>query len=139
MALVVAGALVTGPGTGSALASTDRHTMLTLTNESRARHDRAALKFDRQLSSYAQRHSRQMARRGKLVHTRDMADKLKGIRWHTWGENIGESPTTLEELQQAFMDSKLHRKNILNRAFHHVAIGVVQVKGTYWVTVIFYG
>ena len=32
-----------------------------------------------------------------------------------------------------------HRRNILNREFDHVAIGVVESDGNFWVTVIFYG
>ena len=37
------------------------------------------------------------------------------------------------------MDSPPHRGNILNRAFHQVAIGSVRVDGTLWVTVFFFG
>src|SRR5207249_9505884 len=112
--------------------------MLNLTNDSRTQHGRHPLKFDRRVSHYAQHHSGWMSRHG-LIHTRDVASKLRGVHWHTWGENIGESPTTLEALQRAFMESPPHRHNLLNRAFDHVAIGVVHVRGVYWVTVIFYG
>ena len=138
VALAAALALAVPLGAGAAVASTDRHTMLSLTNDARTRRGRGPLKLNRRLSSYAQHHSRWMSKHG-LIHTSDMPAKLKGIRWHTWGENIGESPTTLQAMQRAFMASKEHRRNILNRAFHHVAIGCVRVRGVYWVTLIFYG
>jgi len=45
----------------------------------------------------------------------------------------------LPDREAAFMGSALHRRNILNREFEHVAIGVVESDGNFWVTVIFYG
>jgi uncharacterized protein YkwD len=47
--------------------------------------------------------------------------------------------STLESLEDAFMDSKKHRQNILRREFLHAAVGVVREDGRLWVTVIFYG
>ena len=38
-----------------------------------------------------------------------------------------------------FMASPPHRRNILNREFDHLAVGVVESGGNVWVTVIFYG
>ena len=46
---------------------------------------------------------------------------------------------TLPTLETAFMNSPVHRENILNRRFTHVGIGVAHVNGAYWVTVTFYG
>jgi uncharacterized protein YkwD len=37
------------------------------------------------------------------------------------------------------MDSTQHRRNILNRDFDDVAVGVAESDGNFWVTVIFYG
>ena len=68
-----------------------------------------------------------------------MGAKLRHFHWHTWGENVGETPTTLRALQRAFMRSRLHRSNILNRRFRHVGIGVVGRNGKLWVTLDFYG
>ena len=43
-------------------------------------------------------------------------------------------------VEDAFMESRLHRQNILRMTFRHAAIGVVRDDdGHFWVTVIFYG
>lgn len=112
--------------------------MLALTNEARATHGKAALGLNAKLSRYATRHSRQMANAGTLFHTEDLADKLSGLDWSMGGENVGVGPS-LTDLQEAFMGSKTHRRNILRNGYDHAAIGVVKSDGNLWVTVIFYG
>ena len=37
------------------------------------------------------------------------------------------------------MHSPVHRANILNRGFTHVAVGAIHRDGVLWVTVFFYG
>jgi uncharacterized protein YkwD len=112
--------------------------MLALTNEARVTHDKAALDLNAKLSRYATRHSRQMANAGTLFHTEDLADKLSGLDWSMGGENVGVGPS-LTDLQDAFMGSRTHRRNILRNGYDHAAIGIVKSDGTLWVTVIFYG
>jgi uncharacterized protein YkwD len=115
-----------------------RSTMVPLINDDRADRDRATLKLDLELSRYAKRHSQNMADRGEIFHTHDLAAKLKGKSWSIAGENVGMGPS-LPDLEAAFMASTPHRRNILNREFDHVAVGVVESHGNFWVTVIFYG
>lgn len=115
-----------------------RDQMLVLTNEARATHDKAVLALNAKLSRYATRHSRQMANAGTLFHTEDLADKLSGLDWSMGGENVGVGPS-LTDLQEAFMGSKTHRRNILRNGYDHAAIGIVKSDGNLWVTVIFYG
>jgi uncharacterized protein YkwD len=139
--LLVAAFLVQGLATDPARAGTAtprRSHMLQLTNEDREDRDRDALSLNERLSRYARRHSRDMAEQGELFHTPDLADKLRGLDWSIGAENVGMGPS-LEALEDAFMDSKPHRKNILRAGFEHTAIGVVESGGSYWVTVIFYG
>lgn len=112
--------------------------ILALTNEDRAEHDQAALALDAKLSRYAKRHSTRMAEKGYLFHSTDLASKLEGVDWSIGGENVGVG-TTLEGLENAFMRSKPHRKNILRKAFDNTAIGIVKADGKLWVTIIFYG
>lgn len=109
------------------------------TNESRGRFDVPKLRLNRELSVAARRHSVAMSRAGELFHTPDVGVYLQGIAWQTWGENVGFTPRDVSSMQQAFMGSRAHRNNILNRAFGQVAIGAVRVDGTLWVTVFFYG
>ena len=112
--------------------------MLALTNQDRTDHDRPTLTLDEELSVYAHKHSQAMADAGFLFHTADLAAHLKGKDWSVAGENVGVGDT-LPTLEDAFMASKPHRKNILRRGYDYAGIGVVLAAGALWVTVIFYG
>lgn len=117
-----------------------RRHMLALTNEDRAERDRNDLSFADRLSRYAKRHSAAMAERGEIFHSTadQIRQELEGATWSLAGENVGVA-SSLEDLQGAFMDSKLHRQNILRREFSRAAVGIVKADGRLWVTVIFYG
>ena len=132
--LVSSGIAITPAHAGSML----RAEMAPLINDDRADKDRAALELDLELSRYAKRHSQDMVDAGALFHTVDLVAKLKGKHWSIGGENVGIGPN-LQDLEAVFMASTPHRQNILNREFDHVAIGVVESDGNFWVTVIFYG
>jgi uncharacterized protein YkwD len=133
--------LAQGISADRASASTDhrrRAHMLSLTNDDRAQHDKAALRLNAVLSRYAKHHSRQMATEGYLFHTADLNSRLKGLDWSIGGENVGVG-STLDGLESAFMRSTPHRKNILRTGFDHAAVGVIRSNGSFWVTIIFYG
>jgi uncharacterized protein YkwD len=132
--LVSSGIAITPAHAGTGL----RSQIVQLTNDDRADKDRSALELDLQLSRYAKKHSQDMADAGEIFHTDDLAAKLKGNDWSAGGENVGIGPN-LRDLEAAFMASTPHRGNILNREFDHLAIGVVESDGNFWVTVIFYG
>ena len=132
--LVSSGIAITPAHAGTRL----RSQIVQLTNDDRADKDRSALELDLQLSRYAKKHSQDMADAGEIFHTDDLAAKLKGNDWSAGGENVGIGPN-LQDLEAVFMASTPHRQNILNREFDHVAIGVVESDGNFWVTVIFYG
>jgi uncharacterized protein YkwD len=139
--LLVAAFLAQGLATDPARAGDtvqNRAEMLQLTNDDRAERDRDELRLNDRLSRYARRHSRAMAERGELFHTPDLADKLQGTGWSIGAENVGTG-RSLEALEDAFMGSRPHRKNILRAGFERTAIGVVESGGSFWVTVIFYG
>jgi len=132
--LVSSGIAITSAHAGTRL----RGQMVQLTNDDRADKDRAALKLDLELTRYAKKHSQDMADAGELFHTTDLAAKLKGKHWSIGGENVGVA-SSLADLEDMFMASAPHRRNILNREFDHFAVGVVESDGNFWVTVIFYG
>jgi uncharacterized protein YkwD len=132
--LVSSGIAITPAHAGTEL----RGQMVELTNDDRTDKDRSALELDLELSRYARKHSQDMADAGGIFHTDDLAAKLKGKDWSAGGENVGTA-SNLPDLEAAFMASTPHRRNILNRGFDHVAIGVVESDGNFWVTVIFYG
>lgn len=117
-----------------------RDELLALTNADRDRYERRALDLARSISRYATRHSRRMAQRGELFHSSwdRLARELEGTGWQVAGENVGMGPT-VDVVQEAFMQSGPHRRNVLLRAFDHAAIGVVESGGSVWITVVFYG
>jgi uncharacterized protein YkwD len=117
-----------------------RRQMLALTNEDREARERRELGFAAELSRYAKRHSRAMARAGYIFHSSEdqIRAALDEYEWELAGENVGVG-SSLEGLEDAFMGSKLHRQNILRTVFEHAAVGVVRTNGHLWVTVIFYG
>lgn len=139
-ALLLSAALLAQGAFGpSAVASSRRRDrMVSLTNADRTERGRDALDLDAELSRYAKKHSRAMVDAGYLFHTEHLASKLKGVDWSIGGENVGVG-SDLEELQDAFMRSKPHRRNILRKGFEHIAIGIVSADDRFWVTVIFYG
>jgi len=112
--------------------------LLALTNDARTEHGRSALALNAKLSRYAKAHSRQMAEEGRLFHSEDLAAQLDGLEWTVGGENVGVG-SSLTDLQEAFLASKPHRRNVLRKAYDHAAIGIVKSDGNLWVTVIFYG
>lgn len=143
--LILATTTLMGGAAPSAMAGprqrdTFRHQMLKATNGSRLTHRVGRLSLNARISALAVRHSAEMAKRGYMFHTSNVGTYLAGVSWHAWGENVGYTPGgAVSELQKAFMQSPVHRDNILNGAYKHVAIGTVSRDGTLWVTVFFYG
>jgi uncharacterized protein YkwD len=81
-----------------------------------------------------------MADRGFIFHSSE--DELRGAlhrtAWSMAGENVGVGDS-LDDLENAFMASTVHRHNILARSYDHAAVGVVVQDGRVWITVVFYG
>jgi uncharacterized protein YkwD len=128
-----------GTAVGEERTGPRRH-MLALTNDDRANHDRTALTFAGRLARYAKSHSQAMADHGYIYHSTDdqLVSALDGYNWQLGGENVGVGGS-LESLEDAFMASTDHRKNILSRVYDHAAVGIVRQDDAIWITVIFYG
>lgn len=110
------------------------------TNASRFRFGLPRLALDRDASDVAHHHSATMARLHRLFHSTDPGRYLHGVgRWSMWGENIGWTSASVDDLQKAFMNSSVHRSHILSRSFRHVAVGAVVAGHRIWVTLFFYG
>lgn len=108
--------------------------MLALLNDTRARHRLPPLRSHDALVQAARRHSREMARAGRLVHRRDFSDV--GVRWRAVAENLaaGENPRRLHAYLYA---SPAHRRNMLG-PYEIVGVGAVRTRaGRYYVTFIF--
>jgi uncharacterized protein YkwD len=112
--------------------------MLRLVNETRNTHGLHVVAVNRRLSREAWRHSMTMGRRYLLFHTSNLWDLVRPYDARTWGENIAYAGT-LRRVEQLWMRSHDHRVNLLNPAFRSAGIGVVQIKGWFWVTLQLYG
>ena len=132
-------ALAPSPAQGSSL--TPRARMYRATNGSRLNNGVHRAYIHYTMSNLARQHSIAMANKGYIFHTANPSSfYLKGVRWSTWGENVGVTTGTIGGIEQAFMKSPAHRANILNRNFDRVAVGTYRdADGYLWVTVFFYG
>jgi len=138
IALVVA-VLVTGTAPASVAEDLQRRDqMLRLLNQVRRQHGLPVFRINRELSTYAFRHSKRMARANDLFHTQDLYRRVRSYHPTTWGENVGMA-RYLKTVRQLWMHSAEHRANILKRRFRRVGVGAVKARGSMWVTVIFYG
>jgi uncharacterized protein YkwD len=129
------------PSPAHAATLTPRAKMYRATNHSRLNYEVRKVDIHYTMSKLARKHSIAMASKGYIFHTTNPANfYLKGVKWSTWGENVGVTGGTIGGMQQAFMNSPAHRSNILNRGFHRTAIGTYRdASGYLWVTVFFYG
>jgi uncharacterized protein YkwD len=140
--LLLVGLLISTLASTHAVAGeiTRRERLYGLTNQARVERDRARLRSVDRLARYAKRHSRAMADKGYLFHsdTSTLQKVLAPYNWSIGGENVGVGGS-VESIQDAFMRSDPHRRNILRTAYRHMAVGIVRQNDRLWVTVIFYG
>jgi uncharacterized protein YkwD len=141
MTALLTGLTALAPSTAHATTLTPRARMYRATNGSRLNNSVRKVYIHYTMSALARRHSVAMANQGKIFHTSNPSSfYLRGVRWSTWGENVGVTGGTIAGLQNAFMGSSGHRANILNRGFRRVAVGTYRdADGLLWVTVFFYG
>jgi uncharacterized protein YkwD len=122
----------------------DEKLLLTLTNKERAKENLPPLKYNARLFQAARAHSANMAKQGKLEHILDgktpgnRADAA-GYDYSRIGENIAYADGgTMEEIMQGWMESKLHRDNILKKEFKDVGIAIAtDGKGVKYITQVF--
>ncbi|HET9672641.1 MAG TPA: CAP domain-containing protein [Actinomycetota bacterium] len=136
--LVVAMLLTGAVGEANAGALRRRDQMLHLLNGVRRNHDLPTVRLNRELSADALRHSRRMASKGSVFHTRDLYGLVRSYTPSCWGENVGMAGT-MRTVLRLWMRSSGHRANVLRRSFRRVGIGVAKASGSVWITVIFYG
>jgi len=109
-----------------------------LLNRERTRHDMRALRVNRRLSRGALSHTLDMVNQRYFEHVsqsgQNVVDRLLsagylgGVRSWLVGENLAwgtGARSTPRETVTGWMDSPSHRRNILNRRFREIGIGVV--------------
>ncbi|MEX1046129.1 MAG: CAP domain-containing protein [Actinomycetota bacterium] len=99
--------------------------MLHLTNGARKDRGLKPLNRSRKLSRLARENARSNSESETLVHSGSGK-----------AENAGYGPS-VRAVYKAFMNSGVHRKNILNGSFRRAGVGVISEDGYKWVTLIF--
>ena len=107
-----------------------------LTNHAREAGGVRRVHLDPELSRVAKKHSFEMADKKLLYHTPTTTLKRRVTRWEILGENVGRG-SSIESLQDAFLNSPSHLGNIVYSKFRHLGVGVVKSNGSLWVTVVF--
>nr|WP_320146172.1 CAP domain-containing protein [uncultured Anaeromusa sp.] len=100
-----------------------------LLNRDRAKNGLTSLSADAKLTQIARSHAADMARQNYFNHTnlqgQSPFDRMteKGIAYRSAGENIAYNHS-LENMQEAWMNSPGHRANILNTGYTHGGVGL---------------
>jgi len=93
------------------------------------------LRASSQLDRAAQKHAEDMLARGFFAHespdgktVRERAREA-GYDWRAIGENIAEGQFTVDEVMDSWMKSPDHRRNLLDRGFTELGVGLAMGKG----------
>lgn len=92
-------------------------------NKARTVRDIRALKHDRCLNRYAQRQARRMAKKQKMYH-QNLTPVLRRCGQRAVAENVAWGFTTPRANTQAWLKSPGHRRNMLNRTYTRLGVGV---------------
>jgi uncharacterized protein YkwD len=115
--------------------------VLTLVNGNRKRGGCDDLSLDRRLISAAQRHAADMAQRDYFAHESRNGDGAgdrvsdSGYRWRRYGENIARGADSAYEVVDGWMNSPVHRENIMDCQLEQMGIGLAFDSDStpYWV------
>lgn len=107
--------------------------VVTLTNNKRRARGCRALRRNDALDQAAQQHTDKMAARGRsgtlshqLSGEPDVGTRIRraGYDWRGVGENVAAGQTTARAVMRSWMNSRGHRRNILNCRFRHIGVGL---------------
>ncbi len=109
--------------------SPDEKAILDLTNKEREKEKLPPLKPNARLFQAARAHSQNMANQEWMLHELDgkgPGDRIQaaGYRHQGYGENIAYGFRDLEKIMQMWMDSEIHRANILDKRRTEIGIGI---------------
>ena len=103
-------------------------------NAARSSAGLGALAVRSDLVDVARRHSADMATQHRLYHNPALSTEVTG--WRRVGENVGTG-SDVASVHDAFMQSQIHRDEILSPHFTEIGVGVVWDGSTLWVTEVF--
>ncbi len=107
----------------------DEKAILELTNKEREKEKLPALKPNARLFQAARAHSQNMANQDWMLHELDgkgPGERIgaAGYRHHGYSENIAYGIRDLEKIMKMWMDSEVHRANILDKRRQEIGIGI---------------
>ncbi|OYT16758.1 MAG: secretion protein [Bacteroidetes bacterium 4572_77] len=125
--------------------------VLQFTNLEREKRGLKPLQWNKQLTFASRYHAKDMAvnnyfdhdsfyrtKKGSLKHVCGTFDRMEAfINFNAMGENISAGRNSAKATVKAWMDSKGHRENILNKDFTEIGVGYYYLEdseyGHYWV------
>ena len=131
LAASAASLVALGPAVPSDAAASDlEHSLLREVNRTRLAHHCRRLRPRAGLARAAERHSRSMARTGRLAHAPDWARPLRRVTPHAriWAENLALTPkggaaAVARQTVVVWLHSPPHRRNLLSRRLNVVGLG----------------
>jgi hypothetical protein len=112
-------------------ASSYEYQVLDLVNQERAKVGVAPLKMDNELFNAAKTRSKEI--KIKFSHTRPDGSSCYSISSKVMGENIAYGRTTAKGVMDMWMNSPMHKGNILNPKYKSIGIGYYNSGSGYWV------
>lgn len=111
--------------------------VISLTNRERSRRGLSTLKVSKSLSGVARQKSEDMQEKNYFSHTSptygspfNMMREFN-VSFESAGENIARGQQSPKQVVDAWMNSKKHRKNIMDESFTHIGVGYTS-DGNYW-------
>lgn len=125
--------------------SDEEKKILDLTNEARTKEKKPPLQPNAVLCEVARAHAANMAKQSKASHVLDGKNPAQrvlaaGYDYASVAENIadGQGEWTPEEVMQAWIDSKIHKDNIVQEKFQEIGIGIAKnEKGEFYLAQVF--
>ncbi|ORY01215.1 PR-1-like protein [Basidiobolus meristosporus CBS 931.73] len=127
-------------GLGALVSNTEAFSparLICLVNRERVRYGLRPLVLSRDLNDIAQEHSTMQARYNSLTHDRydhapmNREASRRGMQYQSLGENVARGQRSEEEVMNVWMNSAVHRANILNRDYTHMGAGL-DPRGNFW-------
>jgi hypothetical protein len=103
-------------------------------NQERTSRGLAALTTAPDLVAYAEQHSADMAAAGHPYHDPNIQSNVQN--WQELGDNVGSGPDA-DHLHQGFMNSQIHRDEILHPSYTEVGVGCYWAGNVLYVTEVF--
>ena len=101
----------------------DEQAFVSKINQLRAEHGLRPLTVNGELTTIGRRWAGKMAAAGQISHNKNFPNEVTQD-WEKLGENVGVG-SNVDELHAAFVKSPAHFRNLVDRDFTHIGVGVV--------------